>query len=114
MEGKKGIELATEAWEKRIAQWERSKKSRARWCGDEGVSYHQFLRWQRKLRPEVIKHPRRLGHEREGSFRELTGLEERESSPIEIQVGQYTVRVREGFSKGALVECLQALRGLRC
>lgn len=42
------LELQKE-WEQRISDYKESGQSQAKWCEDNGVSYHQFGYWKKRL-----------------------------------------------------------------
>jgi len=95
-------------WAKRVEAWSASGQSRVQWCRQEGVRYVEFLKWVRRLRPEVILRRAR----NESPFVELQ--DPSRSSAIEIRAGVFEVRVQRGFDPEVLGACLRVLESLAC
>ena len=95
-------------WVKRVEAWSASGLSRVRWCREEGVPYVEFLKWVRRLRPEVISRRPRS----ESLFIELR--EESRAAEIEIRAGMFEVRVQRGFDPEVLGACLRELERVSC
>ena len=95
-------------WVKRVEAWSASGLSRVQWCQQEGVRYVEFLKWVRRLRPEVItRRPRQ-----ERLFVELQ--DQSRPAEIEIRAGMFEVRVQRGFDPEVLGACLRVLESLTC
>jgi hypothetical protein len=87
-------------WEQRLQEWKDSKRSAAKWCKEQNISYATFCYWKSKLAPqeEVI-------------FEEL---KEPSSTAIELRWGEARLYVSEDFDIATLEKCLIVLRRVQC
>ena len=96
------LELQQE-WAERVAEFQASGLSAAKWCKANGYKEHQLWYWVHKFR--------RADSEKAEPTRWLR-LETKESTGLQVQVGQAVVTVQHGFDPKLLAEIVRTLSSL--
>lgn len=90
-----------ETWIERIAEFEASGLSGAKWCTDKGFKENQLSYWRRKLKQQQPEEPRWLA------------MEIREPEPkLIIKIGQASIELKPGFDQELFVTAVKLLRSL--
>lgn len=94
-------ELA-DLWRVRIKEWRTSGKSKAQWCRDENLSYHQFFYWIERLYPKS----------EQASDLQFTELQDREPTDpgVRLECGDVCIRLAVNFDEDALLRCLRVMQ----
>ena len=103
-----------EEWAKRVERWVDSGLTAAEFSSEIGVNPRTLTYWKWKLRQAGSSSPRAKPKRLHTSprFVEVTAAVET-SSPIEVVVGEVTVRVPPRFDSATLCEVLAVVRGER-
>ncbi|MGN8845634.1 IS66 family insertion sequence element accessory protein TnpA [Niallia sp. HCP3S3_B10] len=104
MTKKPNLELRKE-WEQRISDYKASGQCRAKWCEDNGVSYHQFGYWKRRLKDQST--------EKTNNSWVPVIIEEPTTAQCEsllIKVGSVSIEVTSGFNSTLLAEVIKVLK----
>ncbi len=90
-----------EAWIERIAEFEASGLSGAKWCAARGFKENQLSYWRRKLKHQQPEETRWLG------------LDIGEPEPtLTIKIGQVSIELKPGFGQELFVTAVKLLRSL--
>ena len=92
-----------EAWKERIAEFESSGLSGAKWCAANGIKENQLSYWRRKLKSQGIA-------QTETCWLPVT-LREPES-PLQVRIGDATIELRPGFDRVLFITAVNILRSL--
>ena len=94
-------QVKKEAWIERIAEFEVSSLSGAKWCAARGFKENQLSYWRRKLKQQQPEEPRWLAMEIREPEARLT-----------IKIGQASIELKPGFDQELFVTAVKLLRGL--
>ncbi|HWL13552.1 MAG TPA: IS66 family insertion sequence element accessory protein TnpB [Ureibacillus sp.] len=92
-------------WEQRIADYKSSGQSQAKWCEDNGISYHQFGYWKKRLKDQHT--------EKANNSWIPVIIEEPKPTRCEsllIKVGSFSIEVNSGFNSTLLTEVIKVLK----
>ena len=90
-----------EAWIERIAEFEASGLSGAKWCAARGFRENQLSYWRRKLKRQQPEEARWLT------------LDIRDHEPaLTIKIGQASIELKPGFDQELFVTAVKLLRSL--
>lgn len=92
-----------EAWKERIADFESSGLSGAKWCAANGIKENQLSYWRRKLKSQEIAQT--------GTCWLPVDLREPES-PLQIRIGEAIIELRPGFNRELFITAVNILRSL--
>jgi hypothetical protein len=93
-------------WERRIAIFEASGQTQAKWCAANDLNIHQLKYWLKK-----IKGPK-PSHETISKFTPVVVAEISTNETLEVKVGQVSVEVRPGFDPSFLADVIRTLKTL--
>lgn len=93
-------------WERRIAIFEASGETQAKWCAANDLNVHQLKYWLKK-----IKGPKST-HETKSRFTPIVIAETATNSTLEIKVGKASVEVRPGYDPTFLADVVKMLKTL--
>lgn len=90
-------------WQKRVAEFQASGLSGAKWCQANDYKEHQLWYWVRKFR--------QAGTEKAEPTQWLR-VETKESAGLQVRVGLAVVQVKNGFDPELLLEVVRTLSAL--
>lgn len=93
-------------WENKLVQWQSSGKSGATWCRDEGINYHVFLYWKKKLKSNSTNF-----HSEQNTFVEICEPPSHDSGLI-LELQGVNIRLSKDFDAVTLESCLCILMRL--
>lgn len=94
-----------ELWIERIEDWKRSGLSGSAWCKKQNVPCCQFYYWKSRLSNEPVQNNSQAFIEIEDAA---------DISGVEVQVGEFSIRVSKDFDSGTFSKCVRALIGVLC
>jgi hypothetical protein len=94
-----------ELWIARIEDWNRSGLSGSAWCKKQNVPYSQFYYWKSRLSNDQVQNDPQTFIEIEDAT---------DISGVEVQVGEFSIRVSKDFDSGTFSKCVHALIGVLC
>lgn len=92
-----------ETWKERIAEFESSGLSGAKWCAANGLKENQLSYWRRKLKSQ--------GTAQIETCWLPVDLREPEQ-PLQIRIGDATIELRPGFDRELFITAVNILRSL--
>lgn len=92
-------------WEQRIADHKASGQSQTKWCEANGVSYHQFGYWKKRIKDQH--------KEKENNSWVSVIIEETQPTQcnsLMIKVGTVSIEVNPGFNPTLLSDVIKVLK----
>ena len=90
-------------WQGRVAEFQASGLSGAKWCEANGYREHQLWYWVHKFRHASAE---------KTAPTEWLQLETKETTGLQVQIGQAVVLVQHGFDPELLTEIVRTLSAL--
>lgn len=87
-------------WKNKLVQWLASGKSGAIGCRDEGINYHVFLYWKKKLKSNSTN-----AHSKQNEFIEICDPPKHDSGLI-LEFQGVNIRLSKNFDAATLESCL--------
>lgn len=95
-------------WKQKFEQYRSSGKTVSSWCQEQGITYHMFYYWRKKLGP-----PDSLPKLEVSPFLEIIDpISDQSGLTIEFQ--DVKINLSKKFDPSSLIDCLQALRRSQC
>lgn len=92
-------------WEQRIADYKASGQTQTKWCEANGISYHQFVYWKKRIKDQ---HKEKANNSWVPVIIEETKPTQFDS--LLIKVGSVSIEVNSGFNSTLLTEVIKVLK----
>ena len=102
-----------EKWGELLQEMRDSGKSQTKWCEEQGINFHTFKYWMKKL-SQKSKHVEGQPIDKETKWLKLATKQDDDvmhhvTDKIEVCIGNYRIVVPENFSKESMTSLIEVL-----